>query len=74
MLSDKFTGHADAINNQTKQLSIIQKTQQKDNKKLLELISIYSELATAGLTASGMERFKYRRPLVYVTFDNIVST
>ncbi len=49
MLSEKFTGHADAINNQGKQLSAIYKTQQKDNKKLLQLISLYSELATAGL-------------------------
>lgn len=49
MLSDKFTGHADAINNQAKQLSAIYKNQQKDNKKLLQLISLYSELATAGL-------------------------
>lgn len=49
MLSEKFTGHADAINNQAKQLSAIYKTQQKDNKKLLQLISLYSELATAGL-------------------------
>lgn len=49
LLSDKFTGHADAINNQGKQLSTIYKNQQKDNKKLLQLISLYSELATAGL-------------------------
>ncbi len=49
MLSDKFTGHADAINNQGKRLSAIYKNQQKDNKKLLQLISLYSELATAGL-------------------------
>lgn len=49
MLSDKFTGHADVINNQGKQLSAIYKNQQKDNKKLLQLINLYSELATAGL-------------------------
>lgn len=49
ILSEKFTGHADAINNQGKQLSAIYKNQQKDNKKLLQLISLYSELATAGL-------------------------
>ena len=49
MLSEKFTGHADAINNQAKQLSAIYKNQQKDNKKLLQLISLYSELATVGL-------------------------
>lgn len=49
MLSEKFTGHADAINNQAKQLSALYKNQQRDNKKLLELISLYSELATTGL-------------------------
>lgn len=49
MLSEKFTGHADAINNQAKQLSAIYKNQQRDNKKLLQLISLYSELATTGL-------------------------
>lgn len=49
MLSEKFIGHADVINNQGKQLSAIYKTQQKDNKKLLQLISLYSELATTGL-------------------------
>ncbi len=49
MLSEKFTGHADAINNQAKQISAIYKNQQKYNKKLLQLISLYSELAAAGL-------------------------
>ncbi|MBK5722010.1 clindamycin resistance transfer factor BtgA [Dysgonomonas sp. Marseille-P4677] len=49
MLSEKFTGHADAINNQAKLISAIQKAQQKDNKKLLQLIGLYSELATVGL-------------------------
>ncbi len=49
LLSEKFTGHADAINNQGKQLSAIYKNQQKNNKKLLQLISLYSELATVGL-------------------------
>lgn len=52
MLSDKFTGHADAINNQGKQLSAIYKNQQKDNKKLLQLISLYSELANCGVMES----------------------
>lgn len=52
MLSEKFTGHADAINNQGKQLSAIYKNQQKDNKKLLQLISLYSELANCGVMES----------------------
>lgn len=49
MLSERFTGHADAINNQAKQLSAVYKAQQKDTSKILKLINLYSELATAGL-------------------------
>lgn len=49
ILSEKFTGHADAINNQTKQISVIHKSQQNNNIKLLKLISLYSELATTGM-------------------------
>lgn len=52
MLSEKFTGHADAINNQGKQLSRIQQTQQRDNKRLLQLISLYSDLANCGVMES----------------------
>ena len=52
MLSEKFTGHADAINNQGKQLSAVYKNQQKDNKKLLQLISLYSDLANCGVMES----------------------
>lgn len=52
ILSEKFTGHADAINNQGKQLSAIYKNQQKDNKKLLQLISLYSDLANCGVMES----------------------
>ena len=49
LLSDKFTGHADAINNQAKQIATVYKTQQKDTHTILKLISLYSELATTGL-------------------------
>ncbi|MBD8387410.1 BfmA/BtgA family mobilization protein [Dysgonomonas sp. BGC7] len=52
MLSEKFTGHADTINNQGKQLSALYKNQQKDNKKLLQLISLYSDLANCGVMES----------------------
>ncbi|WP_101688600.1 BfmA/BtgA family mobilization protein [Dysgonomonas massiliensis] len=52
MLSEKFSRHADAINNQGKQLSKIQQSQQKDNKKLLQLISLYSDLANCGVMES----------------------
>ncbi|MDR1502450.1 MAG: clindamycin resistance transfer factor BtgA [Prevotella sp.] len=52
MLSEKFTGHADAINNQGKQLSAIYKNQQRDKNKLLQLISLYSDLANCGVMES----------------------
>lgn len=52
MLSEKFTGHADAINNQAKQISAIHKTQQKNNKNFLQLISLYSDLANCGVMES----------------------
>ncbi|WP_283686662.1 BfmA/BtgA family mobilization protein [Dysgonomonas sp. Marseille-Q5470] len=52
ILSEKFTGHADAINNQAKQISAIHKTQQKDSQKLLQLISLYSDLANCGVMES----------------------
>lgn len=52
MLSEKFTGHADAINNQAKQVSAIYKNQQKDNKKFLQLINLYSDLANCGVMES----------------------
>ncbi|MFT4223334.1 BfmA/BtgA family mobilization protein [Dysgonomonas sp.] len=52
LLSEKFTGHAEAINNQAKQLSAIYKNQQRDNNKLLQLISLYSDLANCGVMES----------------------
>ena len=52
ILSETFTGHADAINNHGTQLSAIYKNQQKDNKKLLQLISLYSDLANCGVMES----------------------
>ena len=68
MLSEKFTGHADAINNQGKQLSAIYKNQQKDNKKLLQLISLYSELATAGLM-DGKRKENLKAEIINLTND-----
>lgn len=48
-LSDEFGKHAQAINSQGKQISILSQTQQKDNVKLFKLLSLYTELATTGL-------------------------
>ncbi len=48
-ISDKFTEHANVINNQGKQIGGLQQTQKKDNAKFLKLISLYAELATCGV-------------------------
>ncbi|GHV48026.1 clindamycin resistance transfer factor BtgA [Bacteroidia bacterium] len=51
-LSEVLTNHADVINNQGKQINSLSQIQQKDNKKLLKLVSLYSELATCGMMDS----------------------
>ena len=48
-ISDKLTEHANAINNQSKQIGTLQHTQKKDNAKLLKLISLYVDLASCGV-------------------------
>lgn len=48
-ISEAFNQHAGVINNQAKQISSLSQTQQQDNKKLLQLISLYSELAACGV-------------------------
>ncbi|MDH6310464.1 hypothetical protein M2451_004030 [Dysgonomonas sp. PFB1-18] len=45
-VSEKFNEHADVINNHAKQINSLSQTQQRNTKKLLKLISLYSELAT----------------------------
>lgn len=48
-LSELLTNHANVINSQGKEISTLSQTQQKDNKNLLKLINLYSELATCGV-------------------------
>ncbi|HBG41680.1 MAG TPA: clindamycin resistance transfer factor BtgA [Porphyromonadaceae bacterium] len=48
-ISEAFSQHAGVINNQSKQISSLSQVQQRDNKKLVQLISLYSELATCGV-------------------------
>lgn len=48
-ISDQFGNHAEVINNQGKQISTLSQLQKNDNAKLLQLISLYSELATCGV-------------------------
>lgn len=48
-VSEKFNEHANVINNQSKQINSLSQIQQRDNNKLVQLISLYSELATCGV-------------------------
>lgn len=48
-INDQFGKHAEAINNQGKQINTLYQLQKKDNERLLKLISLYSELATCGV-------------------------
>lgn len=48
-LSELLTNHANVINSQGKQINTLSQTRQRDNAKLIKLISLYSELATCGV-------------------------
>lgn len=48
-IADQFTKHVNAVNNQTGQLSAMGQAQKRDNKKLLNLIIMYTELAACGV-------------------------
>ena len=48
-ISEAFNQHAGVINNQSKQINTLSQTGQRDNKKVLKLIFLYSELSTCGV-------------------------
>ena len=48
-VSEQFGKHADIINQQGKQLTALYQIHQRDYKKLLQLIQLYSELSTCGV-------------------------
>lgn len=48
-ISDQFAKHVEAVNNQNKQLSALGQGQKRDNKKLLGLIILYTDLAACGV-------------------------
>jgi hypothetical protein len=48
-ISDKINEHANVINNQGKQIGTLRQVQEKDNAKLLKLISLYADLASCGV-------------------------
>ena len=48
-VSEQFGKHADVINQQGKQHTALYQIHQRDYKKLLQLIQLYSELSTCGV-------------------------
>ena len=48
-LDEQFGKVVQVVNNQAKQINDLSHVQQKDNKKLLQLISLYSELSACGV-------------------------
>ena len=48
-LDEQFGKVANVINNQAKQINDLSQVNQRDKKKFLQLISLYSELATCGV-------------------------
>ena len=51
-VSEQFGKHADIINQQGKQLTALYQIHQRDYKKLLQLIQLYSELSACGVMDS----------------------
>ena len=51
-VSEQFGKHADVINQQGKQLTVLYQIHQRDYKKLLSLIQLYSELSACGVMDS----------------------
>lgn len=62
-LSELLTNHANVINSQGKQINSLSQIQQKDNAKLIKLITLYSELATCGVM-DGKRKEKLRAEII----------
>ena len=51
-ITENFGQYADVINNQGKRINLLYQKQQRDNKKLLEILSLYAELSACGVMDS----------------------
>ena len=67
-LSEQFCNHADVINQQGKQLSTLYQIHQRNYKKLLHLIQLYSELSACGVMDSK------RKENLKVEITNLINT
>ncbi len=67
-LSEQFGNHADVINNQSKQINALYLIHQRDYKKLLHLIQLYSELSACGVMDSK------RKENLKAEISNLINT
>jgi len=67
-LSEQFCNHADVINNQSKQINALYQIHQRDYKKLLHLIQLYSELSACGVMDSK------RKENLKAEISNLINT
>ena len=67
-VSEQFNKHADVINQQGKQLTALYQIHQRDYKKLLNLIQLYSELSACGVMDSK------RKESLKTEITNLINT
>ena len=67
-VSEQFSKHADVINQQGKQLTALYQIHQRDYKKLLQLIQLYSELSACGVMDSK------RKESLKTEIANLINT
>ncbi|MDC1897064.1 BfmA/BtgA family mobilization protein [Bacteroides uniformis] len=67
-VSEQFGKHADVINQQGKQLTALYQVHQRDYKKLLQLIQLYSELSACGVMDSK------RKEILKAEITNLINT
>lgn len=67
-VSEQFSKHADVINQQGKQLNALYQIHQRDYKKLLHLIQLYSELSACGVMDSK------RKENLKTEISNLINT
>ena len=67
-VSEQFGRHADVINQQGKQLTALYQIRQRDYKKLLQLIQLYSELSACGVMDSE------RKESLKAEITNLINT
>ncbi len=73
-LSEQFCNHADVINNQSKQINALYQIHQRNYKKLLQLIQLYSGVSACGVMDSKREKGIYTEGFFNLTDDNIYKS